>query len=170
MRALEAMDEPQYSPSGAPEEPVRAATSDDLDDITRLYVELRDHHRPLQPHNPRYHVADEGWARTARRALDDPRSVVLVAEEDGVVVGFVALTFVDKPWGLSCEVGTLVVERARRGRGHGAALMAAAEARARSEGAKGMRVEVLEGNQQARAFYHRLGYGVLAQRMGKPVR
>jgi ribosomal protein S18 acetylase RimI-like enzyme len=161
------MDEPQYFAPEVPGARVREATARDLGDLTRLFVELREHHRPLQPDNPRYHVSDEGWERTARRSLDDPRSALYVSEEDGVVVGFVQLSFVDKPWGSSCEVGTLVVDPAHRGRGHGTALMSAAEGRARTEGARGMRVEVLAGNEQARAFYERLGYGLLAHRFGR---
>jgi hypothetical protein len=42
---------------------ISPAASDDLDDITRLYVSLKAHHRRLQPHNPRYQIGDEAWRR-----------------------------------------------------------------------------------------------------------
>ena len=50
-----------------------------------------------------------------------------MARSGGRVVGFVGLAYEDKPWGLSCEVKTLVVDEDRRGRGLGTALMRAAE-------------------------------------------
>ena len=146
---------------------VRRATPDDLDALTRLSLALRDHHRPLQPTNPRYHVSREAWEQTARAALTDERTTVLVAEDEGRVVGFVKLSFVGMVWGTSCEVTTLVVEEAARGRGHGTALMRAAERHARATGARAMRVNVLENNRDGRTFYERLGYATTAVRYGK---
>ena len=92
-----------------------------------------------------------------------------MARSGGRVVGFVGLAYEDKPWGLSCEVKTLVVDEDRRGRGLGTALMRAAETEAHSSGARGLRVDVLQMNGPARSFYEGLGYEMFAARYGKPV-
>ena len=60
-----------------------------------------------------------------------------------------------------------MVEEAARGRGHGTALMRAAERHARATGARAMRVNVLENNRDGRTFYERLGYATTAVRYGK---
>lgn len=147
---------------------VRPAVPDDVDDVARLYVELKRHHRDLGPDNPRYRVPDQSLRKRTERVLADPRTTIYLAEIEGRVVGFLELTFADKPWGTSCEIETLVVEEAYRGRGCGRALMRAAELHARRQGAKGMRVDVLAANGDGRRFYEELGYELFAVRYGKP--
>ena len=154
-------------PSSATE--VRRATPDDLDDVARLYVELKRHHRPLATDNPRYRVPDDTWRDRARRVLSDPRTTVYLAEVDDNVVGFLELTFAEKPWGVSCEIETLVISDGYRRRGYGRALMMEAERRAREEGARGMRVDILAANAEGRRFYEGLGYELFAVRYGKPI-
>ncbi|MFN2587903.1 MAG: N-acetyltransferase family protein [Actinomycetota bacterium] len=148
---------------------VRPGRESDADAVTALLVELRDFQAALQPGNPRFRVAGETWAEEARRTLSDPAWRVFVAEEDGRVVGFASLRFARKPWGTSCEVDSLVVADANRGRGIGRALMGACESHGRSAGAAGMRLHVTAGNDAAVNFYERLGYEALAVRMGKPL-
>lgn len=148
---------------------VREATSDDRERIVDLYLELRDHHAVLQPGNPRYSVPREGWERTIDRTMVSDNSRVVVAEAAGGVVGFLRLAFVEKPWGVSCEVQTLVIDAAHRNQGVGHRLMEAAEKIAREENAAGLRVDVLFENDRAREFYERLGYERTSIRLGKPV-
>ncbi len=149
---------------------VRDAVVDDQPEIARLYLELRQHHRVLETKNPRYEMADMVWELEARRALQDPKIHVLVAERDDEgVVGFARLSLEEKVWGLSCEVHTLVVEEASRSAGIGGRLMDAAESWAVAEGAKGIRVNVLLQNAGGRAFYEREGYLPIALRYGKPL-
>jgi ribosomal protein S18 acetylase RimI-like enzyme len=105
----------------------------------------------------------------ARGALEREDVTVLVASLDGLIVGFAKLSFADKPWGLACEIETLVVERHTRGHGCGTRLMRAAESCATRAGAKGMRVDVLLANEPARSFYEGLGYEPFALRYGKAV-
>lgn len=148
---------------------MRTATTDDLEDVARLYIELKQHHRALAPHAERYQVADEEWQRLAGRWLANPHMATVLAEVDGEVVGFVRFSFVEKPWGLACEVATLVVAEAWRGRGIGKQLMIESERIAARQGARGMRVDVLIENEGGRLFYGREGYGAFAVRYGKPV-
>jgi ribosomal protein S18 acetylase RimI-like enzyme len=140
----------------------------DLNALVRLFVALAEHHRALQPQNPRYRVSDRGWELVARRALIRDDEAVFVAEEDDRVVGFVRVSVTEKPWGMSCEVGTLMVEESARGKGWGRSLMQAAEEFARAAGTKGIRVDVLEANDAARRFYEAAGYAAFAVRYGKP--
>jgi ribosomal protein S18 acetylase RimI-like enzyme len=154
------------------EEPVRirAGVAADGPAVSALYLDLQAHHFHLQPHNPRYRVHRERWAEIARAALQDPGDAVLVAEtEDHSVIGCAVLRYEDKPWGLACQIETLVVTPSWRGRGVGTELMAAVEDAALRRGALGMRVEVVVENDEGRAFYEGHGYRALALRYGKPL-
>lgn len=148
---------------------LRAAVPGDRERIVDLYLELRDHHAVLQPGNPRYLVPRPGWERTIDRAMASSTARVVVAEVAATIVGFMRLDFVEKPWGLSCEVQTLVIDDASRDQGVGHELMAEAERIAHEEAAAGMRVDVLFENDRAREFYERLGYTRSSIRLGKPV-
>ena len=152
----------------APRTRVRRAGPQDRGEVARLYVELKRHHRELDADNPRYRVPDASWSKRAKTVLADPATTVFLAEVEERVVGFLELTFAQKPWGISCEVETLVVEERYRGRGCGRALMLEAERRAQEEGARGMRVDVLAANPEGRRFYEGLGYALFAVRYGKP--
>ena len=148
---------------------VRRATLDDASAVASLYVELKHHHRALAPGSERYQVDDEAWERVAYESLEDPEKTVYVAEDEGGVVGFVRLDLVPKPWGISCEIATLVVEEEARRRGVGLALLRASERFAKDVRAQAMRVDVLHNNLAGRAFYEREGYSLFAVRYGKPV-
>ena len=89
-----------------------------------------------------------------------PGTEVLVAEDDGRVVGFVHLTTVTDYYTRQRigHVSDLVVAEEAEGRGVGRALMAAGEAWARGRGYPMVQLYVLVGNDGARALYERLGY------------
>jgi GNAT superfamily N-acetyltransferase len=148
---------------------IRQGSLDDQHDVARLYVQLKEHHRELQPANPRYTVDEERWADIARTALEDPEVFVYVAEIGDRVVGFMKITYAQKPWGVSCELETMVVDGPERGRGIGARLLEKAESDARDRGAKGMRVDVLIPNYEGRSFYEQAGYEMFAVRYGKRI-
>lgn len=148
---------------------LRPAVPEDRTRIVDLYLALRDHHRALQPANPRYSVPRAGWEQTIDRAIVNDEVRVIVAEEDGVIAGFMKLAFVEKPWGKSCEVETLVIDDPHRSLGLGRRLMDEAERIARDSGAAGVRVDVLFENESAREFYERLGYTRTSIRLGKTI-
>lgn len=148
---------------------VRPAAPDDLDDIVRLYLVLREHHHALEPTNPRYLVGESEWHAVAQEALTDPSSQILVASTDDRIIGFTRLRLVDKPWGTGCEMDTIVVDPLHRSGGGGRRLIAAAETWAKQQGATAMRANVLAVNDRARAFYEREGYDMFAVRYGKPL-
>lgn len=148
---------------------VRPAKIDDLEELVRLYIALRDHHRRLHSSNPRYQVEDRKWEEIARWALQDDDIAVFVAERAGAVRGFVKLSIAEKPWGRSCEMDTLVVDEGWRSEGIGKELLDAAEDHALKVGATGLRADVLVSNDEGRAFYEREGYTLIAVRYGKTI-
>jgi ribosomal protein S18 acetylase RimI-like enzyme len=89
---------------------------------------------------------------------------ILVAEEDGQVVGYVALWLEPEPedyWtSLSgyAYISDLAVLPEHRGRGLGRALLAAAETLARQFGASALKIKVLARNATAWHLYHRAGF------------
>lgn len=82
-----------------------------------------------------------------------------VAEDGGRAVGLVGATM-DGPHGPgSCQLLSMWVAPAARGRGAGAALVAAVGRWATDRGALSLVLGVAEGNEAARRFYLGLGFG-----------
>ncbi|WP_077061241.1 GNAT family N-acetyltransferase [Streptomyces sp. MP131-18] len=101
----------------------------------------------------------EDWPRggaeqwRARLALPGSRNVVAVL--DGRAVGMIRGV---PRGGGACELRSVWVGRAARGRGVGGRLLAAVETWARESGATSLRLSVLPGNAEAIAFYRRNGF------------
>jgi 8-oxo-dGTP diphosphatase len=89
---------------------------------------------------------------------------VLVAEKDGQVVGFLALSFIPVLSGLRALVDDLTVDPAYRRQGIGAALVEAAIQRADRRGATHLLVDTSRGDPDTRDFYRACGFedGVIA--------
>jgi GNAT superfamily N-acetyltransferase len=107
------------------------------------------------------------------RALLAPggRAAVLLAEaeEDGSLLGVLALHWgemlhLDGP---VARIGTLVVEETTRGGGVGAALVAAAEARARAEGCTLLEVTSGRRRERTHRFYQAQGFRLGSVRLHK---
>ncbi len=114
------------------------------------------------------------------RVLEAPLCRVLVEERQQqglppVVVGVVSIRIFDTPDDPSMRprrrghVDTLVVDRNHRRVGIGTALMKAARSWAQEHGAAELVLTVWAGNQDADAFYQRLGYTVLSRVLRKNV-
>ncbi len=113
---------------------------------------------PLIPSNANMGPADlEAAARRFREslALD-----ILVAEVDGRVVGFIALSFAPVLSGLRALVDDLAVEPAYRRQGIGAALVEAAVQRANRRGVTHLLVDTSRGDAAAQKFYQACGFRV----------
>jgi predicted GNAT family N-acyltransferase len=96
-------------------------------------------------------VGEQGVPRELEIDEHDERAVHIVALEDGELVGTCRVLQA----GSQAKFGRLVVARAARGRGIGAALLAAAERRAREMGCNQM---VLAAQTSAMGVYERAGY------------
>ena len=101
--------------------------------------------------------AAESWSEAAIAAqLALPGTFGLADPAGGMLLARVAAD--------EAEILALAVAPAARRQGCGAALLAAAEARAAALGARVMHLEVAEHNHAARALYGRAGYGAAGRR------
>jgi GNAT superfamily N-acetyltransferase len=89
-----------------------------------------------------------------------PGSSVLIAEDDlGTRLGFIHVTEEDDYYAGACgHIGDVVVAREARGRGVGAALLAAGEQWARARGYRLLSLNVFVDNTEARSLYERSGF------------
>jgi len=131
---------------------VRPATEKDITPILELYQELTGERNDLT----RY---ETGPALAEIAAM--PGHELLVAEEDGVVVGTMVLLVVPNlshgalPWAM---VENMVVEQKYRRRGIGRLLMEYAIARARQAGCYKVQLLSNKKRHQAHRFYRSLGF------------
>jgi ribosomal protein S18 acetylase RimI-like enzyme len=144
--------------SAESEHAVRRAGAEDADSIGRL---LHDFNREYDEPTP----GPGALAERIRELLAAGDTAVLVggSRPDGLVV----LRFRPALWtpGLECYIAELYVVPSRRGQGHGRALMEAAIALARREGADHIDLGTGEDDVAARSLYESLG---LSNREGKP--
>jgi GNAT superfamily N-acetyltransferase len=111
---------------------------------------------------------DEQIRARLARLMEDPNSLVLMAERDGRVVGLAAadltLQLERDP---SCRLTALVVDECDRRGGIGGVLTAAVEEWAREQGA--FRVELTSAHERtvAHAFYEAIGYHEQSKRFVK---
>jgi ribosomal protein S18 acetylase RimI-like enzyme len=138
--------------------------SRDAKALRQCLVELQDFERDLDPRIPEGDDVADGYLDLLFRRCRQFEGVVLVAEADAAVVGFVAVWTryqSSEPNDDPSEHGfvpDLFVSSSQRGRGVGQALMRAAEERARAAGAKALFLSVKAGNAGARAFYRAEGF------------
>lgn len=96
----------------------------------------------------------------ARRFRESLAMDILVAEAEGRVVGFIALSFAPVLSGLRALVDDLAVDPAYRRQGIGAALVEAAVQRANRRGATHLLVDTSRGDASAQKFYQACGFRV----------
>jgi ribosomal protein S18 acetylase RimI-like enzyme len=131
---------------------VRPATAEDFPAVAAL---LEDLGRPKVLGTP-----DEASHRsTFDSLLRSPDLFGLVAEDEGVVVGFIDVYFVPRLNFSSPQawVPDLIVSETARSRGVGAALLREAEALARERGAFALTLESANWRTRAHSFYERQG-------------
>ena len=161
----------------APSTPrIRATTPDDAGRIADIYVAMARHHAALDASEYRVpeHAAVVTRFRTELEAAEDI-DLHLVAEVDGVVVGQLDAFMRPQPSQGSMRMPRraaligVAVDDGWRGRGIGTALMHAAEAWARDRGFDTLELDVADANGDARRLYERLGYGLVAHTLVKPL-
>jgi len=143
--------------------------ADRLDDLEPVYRALYEHHvsvttwRPAPERGP-----DVAWQRRRERwksTLESPDGILVIAERDGRVVGALVGESEDPADGSdtfevptsTAHVHDIAVLPDAQGGGVGKALMERFEEVLRERGVKSYGLEVMAGNDAARAFYERLG-------------
>jgi GNAT superfamily N-acetyltransferase len=131
--------------------------------VRACFAELQDVERGLEPAMPEGRAVAEAYVDFMLARCAEWDGTVLVAEEDGAVVGFIcvwARVPPDDPSEVrfSAHVSDLVVLPAWRGRGIGRALLQRGETYARSRGAARLRIGVLARNADARRLYAATGF------------
>lgn len=144
---------------------IRSLNSDtDATQLRACMIELQDFERELDSRMPSgEEIADDYIVEMLQRCRQCDGEV-LVADADGEIVGYVTilnrvqsddLDDGDIEFGL---VADLVVRKAFRGRGLGRELMAAAEASARQNDVRWLRISVMAANRGARQMYETMGF------------
>ena len=138
---------------------VRLATPDDADAIERVRTDTW--RATYRGHMPDAVLDGLGYDATRRRQQMGTMSAdrfVLVAEHDGIVVGFCVggPARVADPAHAS-EIYAIYVLPEHHGHGHGSALMRAGAREVLARGWRGMLIWVLRENQLSRLFYERMG-------------
>jgi ribosomal protein S18 acetylase RimI-like enzyme len=137
--------------------------------VTDLWVDLAEEQTQHDSHvlaeRNRSSVADE----LARHAVTDR---LVVATDDGAVVGFVMFTLDRGSYEMEVTQGVvenLYVVPERRDEGIGGELLTTAEARLDDLGADTVRLEAMADNLAARRFYRRHGYDSHRVQLEKPL-
>jgi putative acetyltransferase len=136
---------------------VRAATAADIDQCAAMYVDVAEEGRWIAAERPPDTTCD-AWRevlhdRMARHFEADDH-VLVVADSGGTVVGQASLEIA--PYGVA-SLG-MVVARGWRRRGIGTALLDAAVAAARGQGAHKVALQAWTHNTGAIALYRRAGF------------
>ncbi|HVJ02110.1 MAG TPA: GNAT family N-acetyltransferase [Sphingomonas sp.] len=104
---------------------------------------------------------------TLAAIVDDPAQRLLVAEQDGAIIGCVQVS--DKGNGLA-YLGLLCIDPTLQTGGYGKQLVQAAEACARDGfGARRMEMTVIDVRRRLIAFYERRGYTISGEKRDFPI-
>lgn len=157
---------------------VRAAGRDDVSALVRLRLANAERHVRLDP--AVYRVPDAGVVRRHFEEVlaADAEVLILVAELSGEVVGMVEMVLLAEPPAhqilvprRAAEIHTVVLD-GHRGKGVGAALVAAAERAAVERGVSITYAGIFASNEGAVRFYSSAGFGprgiLLSKKPGAP--
>jgi ribosomal protein S18 acetylase RimI-like enzyme len=114
-------------------------------------------------------LAAEQTDQLLPRGVDTEGTLLLVAETDGAgVIGmvWVALAVAQSQ---SAWIFDIEIVPAQRGKGHGRALLEAAEREVRARGGHSIALNVFGGNRVAQGLYKSAGYEISSMHMRKPL-
>jgi ribosomal protein S18 acetylase RimI-like enzyme len=97
-------------------------------------------------------------AEALERIVAFPGNRLLVARDEGAIVGTLTLVLFPIPTGLRARIEDVVVDEAARGRGVGAALSLEALRLAAEAGARSVDLTSRPGREAANRLYQRLGF------------
>ena len=148
--------------------PIRKfAARTDVPRLRQCLIELQNFERALDPRLPSGEDIVDAYIPDMLQRCRECNGTVLVAEVDDHVVGYVTIMAKvsseeigagDVEFGLVTDI---VVLQSYRGTGLGKELLAAAEAYARANGVKWLRIGALAANDAARTMYSSMGFAGL---------
>lgn len=139
----------------------------DLPQLRECLVELQNFERNIDPRMPSGESIVNDYIPDMLQRCRDCLGTVLVADVDGQIAGYVTVLARvssdeigagDHEFGLVTDI--VVLERYRK-TGLGRELLESAEAYARANGVKWLRIGALDSNQRARAMYESMGFSGL---------
>lgn len=140
---------------------IRAARPADRPALLRLNAELQEVERRFRPiRRPGDEMTEEYWAFTENRVAAHDGAILVAEDADGIAgvcVCYVDADLLDSIRPELCVQDLIVAARAR-GHGVGRALVAAAEAHARTRGIVRIVVTAMIANTAAMETYRALGY------------
>ena len=143
---------------------IRAFSPEDGDQVTGCIVALQTYEHAIDPRVLPGEAVVDWYLDHLLSLCREQDGTILVAEEDGRVVGFAAVQCKvpnedadegDYEFALISDLG---VNPPHRGRGIGRALIAACESYATDKGVRWLRIGVLGENAVARGLYERCGF------------
>jgi len=143
--------------------------------VRALLEELLDSEKAVEPEWPAANEITELYFRRMMRLRRKHAGEILVAEDDGQVIGFITVlgrvlpTLPDEYPKEYAKITELIVHEPYRGRGTGRKLIAAAEDFARQSGVSSIRLEASAGNARGRQFYTGAGYRELVVEFFKKI-
>jgi len=153
---------------------IRGAEHGDLDAVAALWEELTSLHHALD--NRFWIRADDGrekYRDWVAEGLDQDDRVLVVAEAQGQVVGFIHGMLKDTPPPLASkltgQVTDLIVDEEHRGRGVGTRLVEAASRWFREKEAQQLMLNAAFCNRPAREFWRSMGFEPWVQTLWKPL-
>ena len=109
---------------------IRKARQSDVRRITALWIDFMDYHRAIDPHFTRCKTGHLRFADFASKQISCRKSLVLVAQTTGQIVGYLVAVITDYPPVFADRrygaIWDLMVDRSARRKGIGKALVAEA--------------------------------------------
>ncbi len=144
---------------------IRKAKKEDSEVLEKLYTELEEDAVLYQPEH--FVFSKKGQrSKQLEQVLESENQIMLVAEEDGNVIGFAHVTFVHarevsclKPQS-NIYLQDLVVTKKLRSRGTGTLLLNAAKEYGKEKKADFFRTQVFPQNKDGMRFYERNGFSL----------
>jgi GNAT superfamily N-acetyltransferase len=116
--------------------------------------------------------AQDGWAEAFDELVTGNRGVIVLAEEDGDVLGVATVSYnvAIRYGGEYCQLEELIVDEKARGKNLGALLMEAVVERARERGCAEMGLYLVDRTEANRPFYEKFGFEFVGSEMRQRLR